>query len=311
VREKEIDMAEQDQTQQNQQQQTQTGQSQEQQTKEQKKPLAQEDFDRIYRQWKETEEKLQQSENTNIALQQENLSLQSTMSETIPNQQNQQTVPIEQRESMSDEEWNTWFQQDPAKATDWRAQKAYESQRKRDLEQTQDRDFIATQTKSREKLVSKHPDMYQKDAQGNVLRTLEGIPLLNMNSSKVQIFNEVIRANPELAKLKTGPELAMKDMERIMEERNINPQKIYQQGEQAGIQKAQAAAASAQAGFTASSSGSPSGAGQETTEIKLSDEEERVRAKLSQYSPKGISPKDYQDQKGHVRRAPHTKVEYS
>lgn len=270
-------------------------------------PLTQERFDEIYRKYREAEERVQRMQNENISIQQENLSLRSAFDEQL-NKPELKVVQTsrEQKKEMSDEEWNQWFNENPGVAIDWRNKRTFEKEREKTQKQTQDQDFLTAQAQSRERLVEKHPDMYRKNTDGSVMRTSEGIPLLDVGSPKVAIFNEIVRKDPDLTKIKTGPEKAMYEMEKIMAERDksLSPDEIAKKAKEEGIREAQTAAASAEAGYTAGSSGASGTTSAGEEKITLSNEEKRTADKLR------VSYKDYQEQKKHVRRAPRTKVEY-
>ncbi len=268
--------------------------------------VPQDRFNEIYRKWKEEQEKNTRLTQEATSIQQENSSLRATLNNVgpTPTPQPATELPPQRKEVMTDTEWNEWFTENPSQAIDWKNKKAFEKSNRENEVRQKDQSFLEAQNTSREKLVTKHADMYQRDSKGVVVRTAEGLPLLDLNSEKVQLFNQVVRDNPDLAKLKSGPELAMREMEKIMNDKNIDPKKIHTEGVTEGVQKAQTAAASAQAGYTAESSSGPAASAPQP-DGGLSGEEKRIADRMK------ITYEDYAKQKNVPRRAPRNKVDYT
>lgn len=260
--------------------------------------IPQERFDEIYRKWKESEE-------ARMYLLSENSLLKENVN-SIPNKtvSVSQPVPLRERKEMTDEEWNVWFQENPREALRWEGNKIAERERERATQQVETISFRQAQAKSREKLVTTHSDMYLKDSSGQVKRNPDGMPLLDVTSEKVRIFEEIIQENPGLTKVESGPELAMIKMEKILAQRNIDINKVKEEGVKEGIHKATTAVNSAKGAFTAPSSGgnppsAPSGGSE------LSESEKRIADKM------GVGYADYAAQKNTPRHAPRTKISYS
>ncbi len=274
-------------------------------------PITQEVIDKLTRQKKEAEEKNVSLEQENMNLVQENVGLKTNLDEqfaqpapvtTVP----AATVPIAERKDLSNEEWNTWHQSDPGAATEWKTKQTYKKEKAFDAQKASDQSFLDAQKVSREKIVTKHPDMYLKNADGSVKRTQEGVPLLDMANPKTAIFNEIITKDPDLVKLKTGPEKAMDDMEKLHAARTKTPEEIAEAAKAEGVREQQIAAAGAQGAHTAGSTSAPvkPAAGSEDFEKILTPGQRRTADKLK------VSYKDYYEETKHERKAPVAKVEY-
>jgi len=265
-------------------------------------------FDEVYRNWKEEQERNAGLVQHAQVVEQENLNLRTSMDNYMSKPSAgspviEAEVPKEQKKEMTDEEWNEWYQDNPRKALAWEREKRFAKERQDRNKEQANTDFLSQQIRSRENVVTKHPDMYLKTPDGKIMRTPEGVPVFDEKSEKWKFFKTAADASPELIGVRKGPEMAMREMERLMKEQGKNPDKEYNEGVQEGVQKQQAAAANAHAGYTAPATGTPPPSNKPTE--KISEEENRVANGL------GVSAEDYAKNKGVPRNAPRKKVDYS
>src|SRR3990167_9561400 len=165
------------------------------------KPVTQAEIDRIFKMYKEGQEKLDtivakldKSEKEKVEI----LGRIATMEKnTKPPAKDEEVEYSEENPPKTDEEWNEFFYQNPTLATDLRNKLTSRQRQYKD-------DWDKKQQESVEELVKLHPDMYKKDEKGNILRDKNGVYLIDENSEKGKIFIDIAGNDPGIMRVATG-----------------------------------------------------------------------------------------------------------
>jgi hypothetical protein len=133
----------------------------------------------------------------------------------------------------TDEQWDQLFIEDPKLATDLRVERATMEKDNRERQTKHQTEFVKVRRESAKDLWDRHPDMYvpEVDAEGKAkldekgkpvlkIDPNTGGPILNLESEKGKLFVEVYSDDQQgYDSAKTGPRLAMLEMERRLVEK--------------------------------------------------------------------------------------------
>ena len=172
------------------------------------KPVTQEAIDRIFGKLKETEEKLVRSEKDKVGLVGRISDLEKRISPVAPALAGDGSLKSkfsEKNYPKTEEEWDDLIADHPTYGTDLR--NTYVSSRQKGAD---------VQDQSRKKVEQDHPDMFQRDANGNFIIDTEGVPQIDLTTKKGKIFKEIAEAGgidadgiPHTWKALNGPTLIM------------------------------------------------------------------------------------------------------
>ena len=228
------------------------------------KPVTQEAINTIYKKFRETDEKLQKSEEEKVVLVTRIAELERgrpkpviTQPQSLKDRYNEESFPE------TEEEWDELIAEHPTYGTDLR---------QRYLGGISS--FEQEQKKSAKKLQDKHPDMFLKDENGNLRYDKNGLVLFDPISEKGKIFNEIAAEDPNILRVKNGPEMVMAAMEARMKgkEEGALKEKIEQEKEEKEKQRQ----ADIKAGRVASGGAQPPQ--KPNVEVKFNSEAEKQAA---------------------------------
>lgn len=205
--------------------------------------LTQARMDMIFRESRETKEKLSAAE-----IREKNLLAEIERFKTPPVVEPKEGEPVTYGNGVypkTEEEWNDLFLERPTFATDLRN----EFLTKRHVVQT---DFEEKRARARKLVQEQHQDMYlpeldetgqpKKDAQGKVLLKIDpnmGEPIFNPESEKGKLWVSIWNEDPDgWSKLKNAPQLMMAEMERRLRVKGasmVNGQKDSNEIDQSGL----------------------------------------------------------------------------
>jgi len=213
-------------------------------------------FDEIYRRNKEYEERLKTLEEQESA---PPITVDNIVGQEIGGVSVKEILALTPEQS---EKLDEWYEKDPLSAQAWVNQKV--SDKRRAYEH-----LVATQNRHKRSLMKAHPDMYKRDANGQLV--------FDPESPKGKIFNEIAEANRYLLDLPDGPKIA-----RLMLEERLGGKKMVKKSEEPDAQKEKT-----EAGKTAAEQKLKpkpiSSKGTKTVKAaptKLSPDEKRVAAKF-------------------------------
>ena len=175
------------------------------------KPLTQDAFDREYRLRKEAEEKLAKSEKEKVDLVERT---KPPVSEDISTEKKYGFKPDGSIIfPQTEEEWDDLAIERPTLHTDLR--NTWYQQRNQQSEK-----FKQSAVKVATEIL---PDMYKKDANGNVLKTAQGHPVPDETSELYKRYAEIADSiGPVLFNSPAGPELVALKLQRVIEEEKGN-----------------------------------------------------------------------------------------
>jgi len=152
---------------------------------EEKKPLTQEEFDKIYGEMKTAKEKLQEERDARLRVEGELFRKEEAVK---PKEEPTGKMP------KSKEEWQEWYEEDPYAANQWMVNNTLQASIQSNRINTEKQNVI-------KKIMERHPDMY--DINGR----------FNASSEKGKLWNEIAGKDPSILNVSNGAELVMKAME--------------------------------------------------------------------------------------------------
>lgn len=189
-----------------------------------KGPLTQEAFDQLYKEMKTATETLDKaniqlgnSEKSNVAL--------VTRIKTLEDKGGEYTPPAgappvggkqaaggtlrdvynEKNFPKTEEEWDDLIADFPTYGTDLR---------KKYLDGSNSRQ--TRQLASAKRVQEKHPEMFQRNADGSIKMDEKGFPVPDLENAKTKLFIEIAEEDPNILSVATGPELVMASVEQRM-----------------------------------------------------------------------------------------------
>ena len=202
--------------------------------------LTQANFNKLFRQHKELEEKLAEKDQQygNLEAERNSLSLELDRHRTPPDPKDKKKHYSKMNLPATKEEWDILLIEDPVLGTDLRSY--YNNTLVK-----QEEHFESTFTSSRKKVQGEHPDMYMpaldekgqpiKDDKGNVVNRVDketGELIFNPESEKGKLWLDLFKENPDVARTPRGPEMLMALMERRLREKGNQMINSANQGNQ-------------------------------------------------------------------------------
>ena len=249
--------------------------------------LTQHNFDKMFREKKELEERYTtvetQRNNLTVELERYKVPVYTPPIEVTPNSKNYSFSNLPKTK----QDWEDLMIEDPVLGTDLRTHYNNQQNQNQQSKVQNQRRFEEAQTASRRTVQAEHPDMYlaeldatgqpKKDDKGNVVLKVNpatGEPEFNPESEKGKLWNSIFNENPDIAFNSKAPELMMATMER----------KLRMKGQTMVDQTAAARQQAVAEGQVIHSGVTPP----KTVKVEFSSEEEKIHAQ--NMIAKGVYP---------------------
>lgn len=179
-----------------------------------KKEVTQEAIDRIYKEMRESKEKLDRAEAEKVQLVGRIALLEKKTVPPVAPPADDKELPLNKRFNennfpTTDEEWDDLIAEFPTYGVDLR-QKFKEGTKIRISE------FERRYETSRKKVEAKHPDMFVRDSEGNFVLDKDGLVQIDQTNPKAQVMLKIVEADPSIMQSPSWPTLVMEAMENRM-----------------------------------------------------------------------------------------------
>ena len=183
------------------------------------KVVTQGELDRIYKMYKEGQEKLEviigkldKSEKEKVEIIGKIAEMERRNPPPAKPKEEEEVEYSEQNPPQTEAEWDEFFYAHPAAASDLRNRLSSKFRDAEDNWKKRNKECI-------EELVTLHPDMYKKDDKGNILKNKDGAYVIDETSDKGKIFIDIAGSDPAILHSATAPRIVREAMEKRLKDK--------------------------------------------------------------------------------------------